>query len=113
MILGIATEGNSICAHFGHAPFFTIAEIKDGKISDLEKKPNPGHAPGALPKWMKEEGIELVISGGMGPRAQEHFESLGIKTLVVRPTTVEEFLASYLAGKVETGPSACHHVNEE
>lgn len=113
MILGIATEGNNICSHFGHAPFFTIADIQNGKIANLDKKPNPGHSPGALPKWMKELGIELVISGGMGPRAQDLFENLGIHTLVVHPTTVEEFLASYLEGNVKTGPSACHHVNGE
>jgi len=109
MKLGIATEGDMVCPHFGHAPFFTLVEISEGKAEKTERVPSPGHTPGALPKWMKERGVDLVISGGMGPKAMDLFTQFGIKTMTVEPDKIETVIKDYIAGTIKEGPSACTH----
>lgn len=109
MILSIATEGNMVCPHFGHAPFFTLVNISEGKIVNSEKLPSPGHAPGALPAWMKEQKVDIVICGGMGPKAKALFTQYGINTLTVEPTEINKVIQDYIEGKIVEGPSACNH----
>lgn len=33
----------------------------------------PPHEPGVLPKWLHDQGVNLIIAGGMGQRAQGLF----------------------------------------
>ena len=109
MILSIATEGKMVCPHFGHAPHFTIVEISDGNVVKTDTVPSPGHAPGALPAWMKERNVDIVISGGMGPKAKALFTQYGIDTLTVEPEEIDTVIKNYLEGNVKEGPGACNH----
>jgi predicted Fe-Mo cluster-binding NifX family protein len=112
MLISIATEGSKVCPHFGHAEIFTMVTVENGQISNIEKKESPGHAPGALPLWMKENKVDLVIAAGMGPKAQEHFCEHGIDTLIVESMEIEEALSSYLAGTITPSKGECHHTDE-
>lgn len=109
MILSIATEGKMVCPHFGHAPHFTLVEISDGKVVKTDIVPSPGHAPGALPAWMKERNVDIVISGGMGPKAKALFTQYGIDTLTVEPEEIDTVIKNYLEGNIQEGPGACTH----
>lgn len=109
MKLGIATEGDMVCPHFGHAPFFTLVEISNGKVVKAERIPSPGHTPGAFPAWMKEHNVNLVISGGMGSKAMDLFKQFGISTLTVKPDKVDSVIQHYIDGTLQEGSSACTH----
>ncbi len=109
MILSIATEGNMVCPHFGHAPFFTLVDIVEGKVVSNNKLQSPGHSPGALPAWMKGHNVELVICGGMGPKAKDLFTQFGIGTITVEPAEIDKIIQDYIDGKLTEGPSACNH----
>ncbi|HOM25340.1 MAG TPA: NifB/NifX family molybdenum-iron cluster-binding protein, partial [Thermosynergistes sp.] len=55
----IATYKDAVCPHFGHAPEFRLVEIDGNKVVKEEVHSNPGHVPGALPKWMKSLGVDV------------------------------------------------------
>ena len=112
MKISIATKGTQVCPHFGHAEYFTMITVENGHIINTEKEPNPGHSPGALPLWMSEQKVDLVIAGGMGPRAQQHFSQYGIKTLIVESGDIEETISSYMAGTLKSSSGACNHPDE-
>ncbi len=71
--------------HFGHCPYFIIVEIDGQKINKVESIENPlaeSHNPGELPEFMKNLGVDIIATGGMGPKAQEFFSSFGIKPII-------------------------------
>jgi predicted Fe-Mo cluster-binding NifX family protein len=57
-----------------------------------------------------ELGVNLVIAGGMGSRAQELFASNNIAVLVgAQGTSPEELVNAYLNSTLETGDNCCDH----
>ena len=108
--IAVATENEEVAAHFGRCPRYTIADIEDGEICEKEHIDNPGHRPRFLPKYLSEElGIDCMISGGMGQRAQKLFEERDIKTIVGAAGPVDEVLKDFAQGQLETGEDLCSH----
>jgi predicted Fe-Mo cluster-binding NifX family protein len=99
-----------LCAHFGHSEKFAIVETEDGQIKRKELLTPPPHEPGALPRWLQELGVKVVIAGGMGRRAQDIFSQSGIEVVVGAPIkTVEALIQNYLQGALVTGVNLCDH----
>lgn len=55
--------------HFGHCEKFVVYSVKEGEIVKKEVLDAPEHAPGVFPKFIAENNINVVITGGMGQRA--------------------------------------------
>lgn len=109
MILAVATEGNSVAPHFGRCPAYTLVELEGVEIRDQKVIPNPGHEPGFLPGYLARLGVECIIAGGMGPRAQALFTEENIKTYVGISGPVRQVVEQYLAGDLKSGISMCDH----
>jgi len=107
--VAISTDGESVAAHFGRCPAYTIVEIADGTVRSRELIPNPGHEPGFLPGYLAERGVTCIVAGGMGPRAQMLFDQHGIETIVGVSGGIEETLQTLLRGELEGGESTCQH----
>ncbi len=112
MRIAIATDGNDVAAHFGRCPEYTLVDLEGNRVRSKVVVANPGHQPGYLPAYLHQLGVECVIAGGMGPRAQQMFADRGIDTVVGVTGTVEEVLARWLKGDLSGGPSLCHHRGE-
>ncbi len=112
MRIAIPTAGGRLCPHFGHCEEFALVDVdeKERKITGTSKKTPPPHEPGVLPRWLAQEGVNLIIAGGMGQRAQMLFAENKIKVLVGAPSdTVEKIVCDYLAGKLRQGENLCDH----
>lgn len=109
MKIALATEGNMVAAHFGRCPQYTIVEVSDGEVRSRTVIPNPGHEPGFLPGYLARLGVDVIIAGGMGPRAQGLFSERGIKTVVGVSCPVDEAVRGYLDGTLKPGESSCEH----
>ncbi len=109
MKIAVATEGDFVAGHFGHCPSFTLIDVADGKPVARAEIPNPGHEPGFLPRFLAEKGVNVIIAGGMGGRAQELFAQSGISTVVGAAGAVDEVAEAYLEGRLEVGDSQCDH----
>jgi Mrp family chromosome partitioning ATPase/predicted Fe-Mo cluster-binding NifX family protein len=110
MRYAIPTADGQLALHFGHADRFTLVDVEDGEVTSVEASTPPPHAPGVLPQWLKEQGVDLVIAGGMGRRAQSLFAQHGIETLVGAPAEApEDLVRRHLAGTLATGENICDH----
>ncbi|HZK17717.1 MAG TPA: NifB/NifX family molybdenum-iron cluster-binding protein [Clostridia bacterium] len=109
MRIAVATEGDFVAAHFGRCPSYTIVDIEGDKINNKEVIPNPGHEPGFLPAFLSERGVNVIICGGMGPRAQGLFAERGVNSIMGITGEVEEAIDSFLAGDLKPGTSLCNH----
>ncbi len=107
MKIAISTDGDFVSAHFGRCPTFTVVEIDDGKIVNTEVIANPGHHPGFLPQFFAEMGINAVIAGGAGQRAQMLFDEKNIQLVLGITGKVDETIDMLLKGELKGGESLC------
>lgn len=107
MIVAISTDKDSVSLHFGRCPAFTLIKMEEGKLMDKEMIANPGHQPGFLPDFLSERGVECIICGGMGPRAQNLFIQKGIKVILGVEGKVDEVIGKLLKGELKGGESLC------
>jgi len=110
--VAIPTAGGELCMHFGHCEKFAFvtADTEKKEILGVEFLTPPPHEPGVLPKWVSEQGANLVIAGGMGARAQSLFTEQGVKVVVgAKGGKPEEIVKAYLDKKLELGQNVCDH----
>ena len=107
MKIAISTDGDFVSAHFGRCPSFTVIEIDNGKLINKQTIVNPGHHPGFLPQFLHEGGVNCIIAGGMGRRAEDLFAQAEIKTIVGVSGSVEEVIDKIIKGTLEGGESLC------
>ncbi len=110
MKFAIPIADGKLTAHFGHCKEFAMVEVQDQKILHTEMLDPPPHEPGLLPKWLKEQGTNVVIAGGMGQRAIELFKQAGVQVFVGAPVDApEKLVQSYLNQTLVTGSNVCDH----
>ncbi|MDP8257815.1 MAG: NifB/NifX family molybdenum-iron cluster-binding protein [Candidatus Aadella gelida] len=107
MRIAISTEGDDVSAHFGRCPSFTIVDIGDGAITGKEVINNPGHHPGFLPKFLHDKGVNCIIAGGMGARAEQLFAEQGIERIVGISGTIDNVVKEVVGGTLKGGESLC------
>jgi predicted Fe-Mo cluster-binding NifX family protein len=98
--------------HFGHCEQFAFVTVdKDSKnITAKEMLTPPPHEPGVLPKWAADNGANLIIAGGMGPRAQQLFEQNNVKVVIGAPAeSPENLVTAWLNGTLQSGQNVCDH----
>ena len=101
-----------LCMHFGHCQQFAVFSVSphDKQIIGKQLLTPPAHEPGVLPRWLHEQGVTLVIAGGMGQRAQQLFADNGVT--VVTGATADEpeaLVTAYLNDVLVTGDNVCDH----
>lgn len=110
MKIAVPTLEKKLCSHFGHCQNFAIMEIENNEIIKTEYVDPPAHQPGVYPRFLAEQGVEVVIAGGMGSKAQNLFAQNGIEVKVgVSSSTPEELAYQYLEDSLSTGQNMCDH----
>ncbi len=98
--------------HFGHCKEFALIDIDSAtnEIVAIQEVVAPKHEPGSFPLFLAEKGVNLIIAGGMGHRAQGHFENHGIKVICGAPSKApQELVKEYLEGVLVAGDNVCDH----
>ena len=110
MKIAMPTAEGRLCPHFGHAQAFAIVTVENGTIAGAQMLEPPPHEPGALPRWLSQLGVSVIIAGGMGRRAQGFFGQFGIEVVVGAPAQEPlEVARAYLDGALRTGENLCDH----
>jgi predicted Fe-Mo cluster-binding NifX family protein len=112
MRIAIPVAQGRLSLHFGHCAEFVVVDVdpETKTIQGTETLPAPPHQPGLLPQWLAERGVNMVIAGGMGMRAQQFFQQYNIQVVIGAPSeTPETVVQGYLAGTLETGQNICDH----
>jgi ATP-binding protein involved in chromosome partitioning len=112
MRIAIPITNGRLEQHFGHCEKFALIDIDREKkeiVSSLEVIA-PEHKPGLLPPWLAERGVNIVIAGDMGARAQSLFEAADVEVLTgAPPDAAIELVNQYLAGTLVSVPTECNH----
>jgi predicted Fe-Mo cluster-binding NifX family protein len=112
MRYALPLSGGLVSAHFGHCEHFALFDVDEPnkKIMAKELVASPPHQPGLLPVWLAEQGVSLVIAGGMGSQAQSLFQQNRIGVVIgVSESDPEEAVLKYLEGNLDSGANICDH----
>ena len=107
MKVAISTDGNQVSAHFGRCPSFTIISVENGNLKKKEELANPGHSPGAIPEFLHTHGVDTIVAGGMGQRAQLFFDEYGIKTIMGVSGSLDSVISQLCTDSLAGGESLC------
>jgi len=121
MKIAIASEENKglqsrAAHHFGRCPYYVFINLdKNDNVTSVKTKVNPyynGHEPGVVPQFIANEKADVIISGGMGPRAIEWFKQLGVTALTASANRVEDVLEMFIKNQI-AGAESCHESEHE
>ena len=116
MIVAVPIRDGRFCPHFGGAETFSVFTVDEatGRIVDRRTDAPPEHGRGVFPVFLQQQGVDVVLAGGMGQRASSIFAHHGIEVVLGveddEPTRlVERFLAGTLASTGEPCHDHGHH----
>jgi len=113
MRIAIPTEKDKIAEHFGRCSIYTIVDIEDKNIISNIQLKSPQHAPGVIPKFLKDNNVDIVITGGVGSSAIQLFESYGIGVITGVIGKIETIIQDFTMGIIKSGESLCNHEDED
>jgi len=99
-----------VSAHFGHCEVFTVVELKEKKIVKAWELANPTEHDCMVPaQKLEQEGVEIVLIGGIGRRPLIGMQEKGIKVYIGATGNVKDAVSDYLEGflKLATTDDVC------
>ena len=103
MKIGVSANGGSLDAdvepRFGRCPYFVIAD-SDTMAFDIFPNPGSTAAGGAgikAAQTFQQRGVNVALTGQVGPNAQEGLEAAGIKIVTGTSGNVRKAVEDYLA----------------
>jgi predicted Fe-Mo cluster-binding NifX family protein len=104
---------SSVSEHFGRCPYFIIVEVEGQEVTGVSAVDNPyygNHAPGQVPAFINSQGVQVMLTGGMGGRAVGFFQQYNVEPVGGASGTVRQALQSYLGGDLRgVEPCAGEH----
>lgn len=109
------TYGNGqIFQHFGHTAEFKIYTVEDGKVASSQVVPTLGSGHGALAGFLRAQGADTLICGGIGGGARAALDEAGIRVYGGVSGEADRAVEALLAGRLEYNPAAaCSHHGHE
>lgn len=108
--IAVTYENGNVFQHFGHTEQFKVYEVEDGKIIKSEIVGSDGKGHGALAGLLGDNGIDVLICGGIGGGAQAALQDHGIELCAGASGNADEAVEAYLRGElVNTGANCNHH----
>lgn len=114
MKIAATYDNGNIFQHFGKTEFFKVYEVEDNKIISSEVISSNGLGHGALAGLLGEQGIDVLICGGLGGGAQTALKEAGVEVCSGANGDADLAVEAYLRGElVSTGANCNHHHHEE
>lgn len=109
MKAAIACDGTQVSPHFGRCERYLVAEVEGTDTRNVQWMANTGHEHGVLPEVVRREGLQVVVAGGAGPRAQQLLAQNGIQMVLGASGDALEVLQALAHGTLQPGESSCDH----
>ena len=111
MIIAIPYLEGNVNAHFGSTDAFLIAETADGELesSSIYELQGMQHNHGGIASFLKEQGVEVIIAGGMGSPMQAALKHAGFELYCGVGGPALAAIEALLAGQLEQSDATCGH----
>ena len=113
MKVAVTYENGNIFGHFGHTQQFKIYDIENNSVCASRVVDTNGQGHGALAGFLKNEGVDTLICGGIGGGAKTALAQAGIKLYGGAEGNADDAVSALLAGTLKYNPDIqCSHHGE-
>ena len=113
MKIAVTYDNGNIFQHFGRTENFKVYEVEDQRVISSEIIGSNGTGHGALAGLLAEQGVDVLICGGIGGGAQNALAEAGIELIAGAKGSTDEAVETYLRGELISTGSNCHHHDHE
>lgn len=114
MKIAVTYESGLVFQHFGHTTAFKIYQVENGDILSAQVVPTDGQGHGALAGFLQEQGVDILICGGIGAGAQMALAEAGIQLFGGVCGDADDAVEAYLSGNLAYNPCVrCNHHDHE
>ena len=114
MKIAVTYDNGEVFQHFGKTESFKVYEVEDNKVISSEVIGSNGTGHGALAGLLAEQGVDVLICGGIGGGAQTALTEAGIELCAGAQGNTDQAVESYLKGElVSSGVNCDHHHHKE
>lgn len=108
--IAVTYEGGNIFGHFGQTKRFKIYETVNGEIISSYVTDTGGVTHCSLGGWLYENGVNVLICGGLGAGASKALTAAGILVYAGNSGNADEAVQKLLNKELVYNPFAnCHH----
>ncbi|MCL3781179.1 ATPase [Prolixibacteraceae bacterium JC049] len=109
--IAIPVDENDVLAqHMGHSKVFDIYDVEGTEVTRIVQLAAPPHQPGILPKWLIEQGVTDVLTGGAGQKAIDLLNEGGVDVHVGTPVaTSAELVTQFINETLQFTGNGCSH----
>ena len=112
MKIAVTYENGKVFQHFGKTESFKIYEVEDNQIVSSEVISSNGSGHGALAGLLAEQGIDVLICGGIGGGSQAALADAGIELCAGAQGDTDQAVEAYLKGELVSSGVNCDHHGE-
>ncbi len=108
MKIAVPNNNGEVNQHFGQSQSFAVIDIDSNSVTEVSAA-GLQHKHEGLAGLLKEQGVEVVIVGGIGAGALQSLESQGIKVLFGASGPIKEVAETFARGEFVSHRTVCNH----
>ena len=112
MKIAVTYDNGNVFQHFGKTESFKVYEVEDQKVVSSEVISSNGSGHGALAGLLAEQGVDVLICGGIGGGAQAALSEADIELCAGAQGNTDEAVEAYLKGELVSSGVNCDHHGE-
>lgn len=110
MKIAVTYENGNVYQHFGHTSAFKVYEAENGKVIASQVVDTNGSGHGALALLLAQQGVDVLICGGIGGGARVALMDAGIAIYGGVSGDADEAVELFLSNTLNYDPNArCSH----
>lgn len=113
MKIAVTYDNGNIFQHFGKTEFFKVYEVENDQVVSSEVIGSNGTGHGALAGLLADQGVDVLICGGIGGGAQAALEEAGVTLCAGAQGDTDQAVEAYLKGELVSTGANCDHHHEE
>ena len=113
MRIAVTYEDGQVFQHFGHSEQFKVYEVENGQVVSSRILSSDGNGHGALAALLEEDGVDVLICGGIGQGARVALAERKIELYPGVSGSADVRVEEFLQGKLAYNPdTVCNHHHE-
>ena len=112
MKIAVTYDNGNVFQHFGKTESFKVYEVEGQKVVSSEVIGSNGSGHGALAGLLAEQGVDVLICGGIGGGAQAALSEADIELCAGAQGNTDEAVEAYLKGELVSSGVNCDHHGE-
>lgn len=101
---------SQVSGHFGRAPYFLLFNTTSGEARVVaHRSVHTGQSQQQPPEFLRDQGVEIMLCGNLGPKAVKMFEGFGVEVYSGANGTAEQAISLFKENKLQmaTDQNAC------